>query len=555
MEFRQYLNLTLLFDKPAFLIGENIKGTLILETKKPSLIEKIILEVDKVEEWKLEAYSPVNLVEKICVFDLDLNNEKTLQKVQDSYLMLGGKNEIPFNFRIDKEVCACFEYPLPDKYCSVRYHLNVNIYSCHFQQLTWNHYLCLLSRPIINVDNQLLTKTIEKNIKKWNLIGLGSIKMTVTIPENNYKINSQIKINVHIDNTKGKDPTKEIKIKLMRYLIFYGKNKDTKFSGEKTVLETKFNTPVLPGGKQAFECIVYLKENDIKRYAYDKKNVSPYGINMENIDYYMPSIFSKLISCQYELGVSLYFNSYVSDSERPRVKFPIYIVHQSVLEYQNEIQRKNELDKMNQNNIFNIKSNNFEDKNNNNNINYNNFDNNKNIINNNLNYHNIKYNQNYYNKNQEDNLPSFETIESAHQNNITKDGNNIDNDNYNQLESAPAAFTVEPKNDFCKNINNNTNINQNNIYNNNLNNINTQNINNQFSKPNYNTIYENNNHNFENNYSNQNKETNIINIFCNNQNNIGNNNNINIEEKIQNNNILDSKQNMNYINEKQNEIK
>ena len=27
------------------LIGENIKGTLILETKKPSLIEKIVLEI------------------------------------------------------------------------------------------------------------------------------------------------------------------------------------------------------------------------------------------------------------------------------------------------------------------------------------------------------------------------------------------------------------------------------------------------------------------------------------------------------------------------------
>ena len=52
MELRQYLNLTLLFDKPTFLIGEYIKGTLILETAKPSLIEKIILEVNMVEEWK-----------------------------------------------------------------------------------------------------------------------------------------------------------------------------------------------------------------------------------------------------------------------------------------------------------------------------------------------------------------------------------------------------------------------------------------------------------------------------------------------------------------------
>ena len=164
MDCKQDLNLTLLFDKPTFLIGEFIKGTILLETEKPSLIEKIILEVKMVQEWKIESYNPTptNLVEKVCAFGLDLNSGKTLQKVQNSYLMLGGKNVIPFNFRIKKELCSCFEYPLPDKYCFVRYHLNVKIYSCHFNQLTWQHYLCLLSRPIINIENQLLTKTIEK---------------------------------------------------------------------------------------------------------------------------------------------------------------------------------------------------------------------------------------------------------------------------------------------------------------------------------------------------------------------------------------------------------
>ena len=120
-----------------------------------------------IQKWKVEAlYNPVSNVENICDFDLDLNNAKTLQKVQNSYLMLGGKNTIPFSFRIDKEICSCFEYPLPDKYCFVRYHLNVKIYSCHFNQPCLRHYLCLLSRPIINIDNQLLTKTNGKNIKK-----------------------------------------------------------------------------------------------------------------------------------------------------------------------------------------------------------------------------------------------------------------------------------------------------------------------------------------------------------------------------------------------------
>ena len=219
MDCKQVLVLKLFFAKPEFYIGDFIKGTLLLESERPSILEKIVFEINKVENWGFEGSQPVSHSEIICSFDLDLNNGKTLTKIQNCYIMPGGKNKIPFNFKINKQLLPSFEYPLQDKFAFLRYHFNIKIYSSSFIKLVWNHYLNLLSRPVINLQKELLTKTIEKNVKKWNLISAGSSKLTVTIPENNYKINSGIKVTIVVDNTLGKEQAKEVKIKFLRIIF------------------------------------------------------------------------------------------------------------------------------------------------------------------------------------------------------------------------------------------------------------------------------------------------------------------------------------------------
>ena len=632
MECKQNLSLKLLFAKPAFFVGEFIKGTLLLETEKPSVIEKIIFEINMVQEWQIEPNPPRNFIQNMCLFNLDLDNGKTLQKMQNSYIMPGGKNTIPFSFKLIKEAFPCFEFPLSDKYGFLRYHFNVKIFSCHFYKLIWNHYLCLLARPVININNQL-TQTIGKNVRKLFLMDLGSALLTVTIPDNNYKISSQINVKIIIDNINGKEPTKETKVKFVRIINFFGTKNEVKFTEEKIIYETKVRTAVLPGRKEAFECLVYLKERDFRGYVYDKRNKNPYGFSLSDINFYMPTVFSKVFCCQYELRASLHFNSFVAENDRPRAKFPIYIVHQTVLEQQTEIQRQIDLDKAkannnkninnNKNQILNNKTNNNNNYyNNNNNINNNNYYNNMQRINNNISNNNINnnannihnnenniydYNQNYNDDdNLDDNLPSRETLEFAHQNNITQDGNNIDDDYSNQYESAPVAFNQEPKNDSNNNMNNNSinyndkinqnnnynnNINQNNNYNNSINqnnnynnNINqnnnynnnnnlndrnylskSQNENNLIPKPNFNNIYQSTNNNINNNYPNPNienrfnKENNLMHSYNNNMNNFRNNNNMNNNmnnaQKPPNYNILENKPNMNSINEKTNKVK
>ena len=430
MDCKQILDLKLYFAKPQFYIGDFIKGTLLLESQRPSIIEKIIFEIVAVENWTLEGTSPSTWSETICSFDLDLNNGKSLQKIQGCYMMPGGKNKIPFNFKINRQLFPSFEFPLQDKFSYLRYHFNIKIYSSSFVKLVWNHYLCLLSRPIINLQKAILTQTIQKNIKKWGLVGIGATKLTVSIPENNYKVNTEIKVTIVVDNTQGKEEAKEAKVKLIRTIEFYGTKNEVKYKDEIALYDIVLKTPVNPGRSETFKCSVPLVEKDLKRYIYGKLNPNPYDLNTNNILSYMPSIRGKVFSCKYELKVTLYFNTFVSKNDRPRAIFPIYLIHQTVREYQTEIQRQIEQDMIKQDQIMESINRNYQ------------FNNDKKLVNN------------------DNNLPSLNEInyQNNNNNNITLAGSNIgDGDYSNQYESAPVAapppLQGDPNNNFSLNNN------------------------------------------------------------------------------------------------------
>jgi len=479
MDCKQVLNLRLYFAKPKFFIGDFIKGTLLLESQRPSIIEKIIIEVLCVENWTFQNNNPVAWSEVICSFNLDLNNGKSLTKIQDCYMMPGGQNKIPFNFKINKQLLPSFEFPLLDKFSFLRYHFNVKIYSSSFIKLIWNHYLCLLARPIINLQKQVLTQTIQKSLKKWGLVGIGTTKLTVSIPQNDYKVNSEIQLTVVVDNKQGKEAAKEAKVKLSRIIEFYGTKNEVRFKDETAIFEALIKTPVAPGQTQAFNCVIYVREKDVKRYIYNKANGNPYDLKMNDILNYMPSIQGRVFSCKYQLKVSLYFNTFVAYNDRPRAIFPIYLVHQTFSEFQADIQRQIEQD--------------------------------KNIVNN------------------DNNVPSFVDVNNNINNNksITLAGNNVgDGDYSNQYEcapvAAPVAFQGGQNNNFGMNNNNNNIINQNppppNYANNNFNNQNppppnyaNNNFNNQNPPP---PNYANNNFNNHNppppNYANNNFNSNKI---------------------------------------------
>lgn len=220
MDKKQNLEVKINYDKPAFYVGELITGNLVLNSEKSSIIEKIVAEIYLIQKWIIDDNS-ILLKKSIGNTEFDLS--ASLSKVEGCYVMKGGSNKIPFKIKINDFLDPCFEYPLKDKYAFLRYKLDIMIYSMSFKNTSFNFSLRLLSRPNIDYKKKFLTKSVSNPLKKWGLFGIGTPSLTVSIPDNNVKYDdNNFKIIINIDNRNGKESTKELKVKLMRTIEFYG---------------------------------------------------------------------------------------------------------------------------------------------------------------------------------------------------------------------------------------------------------------------------------------------------------------------------------------------
>ena len=450
---KQNLQINLRFIKKFFYIGEPIEGHLTLISERPSIIEKILVEIHCFQSWKFNSKQSLSIKDKIETIELDLSHAPSLSQVQGCYVMPGGENIIPFKLKISENICPCFEYPLGDIYGYLRYSFDIQIYSTSFNNTFSRFCLPLYSRPSIDNKNKLLSKSTTKTLKKWGLFGIGTTILTVSIPDNNFKYNdNNFKAIIYVDNSNGRANTHEIKVKLIRLIQFLNQQKQIIYKEENVISAITLPARVEPRQKNYFECLLSLKENNTNRYQYNKNNICPYELKMPDINFFMPSLNSSYILCKYELNISLNFECHVSESSLPNISFPIYLVHQSTIEYllelqKNKIENKFENKQTNEiNNIINID--------NKNNIN------NNNLINNDLN--NELINQidtpffqnnnndivNMNNNEQNENLISTDNNIIEDDKFLTNDGNNsliIDNNNGNNIN--------------C-NFNNNTNINK-----------------------------------------------------------------------------------------------
>ena len=403
------------FNKSFFFVGEFINGNIEINVISNIIISGITIEIFLTENWKIkdgENDNSENFVKKIVVYNIDLKRIKDLKKVNNNFLLNNGINFIPFNFRFSEENNPSFEYPLPNKRAFARYTFTVNIKSSYLSG-SKSCYLCLISRPIIN-DDKILSKSIKQHVKKWKLFDKGETLLKISLQENNYKYDSNCKLNIEIDNSKGKTNTKEYKIMLYRKIKFKNKSGKIKCQDETIIINDIIKAVVPIGNKGIFEYTLNFKEiNTEKKYNYNNE-INPYNIDMNKINYFMPSINGQIITCEYEIKVSLYFDCFVDYNHRPRVIIPVYLVHQLPIDYQLEIQEQIDFENA-------LKKSQKEEEDNINNKYFNNQQlKNKDKYNNDM---------NNMNEEEEDNdLPSLEVIEEARKNQIKDNENKINND-------------------------------------------------------------------------------------------------------------------------------
>jgi len=324
--------LSIIFDKPSYFTDEEISGQVELNNTTQLVLSEITLSLNLLENWLKLSSVPIGETNRQLILAYNLNVRQSLHIPTSLVNLSPGKFVFYFRFKLPQNLNPCFEFPTTETKGYIRYSLDANIVSPYIQGAT-SSYMLLKSRPKNKPEQSIFTSSNE--IFKWNMFSEGSATLNVSLVnnENNIKYGGEIKFNIDIDNTKGKLTASECKVVLLRKLELKartsGEVKDT--INNECVVKI-FPTEVKTKEKKSFPCSISLEDMD-KNLFNLKEEKLPYT-NITDLSFFVPSVSSKILNCQYTLRVTLYFNSFVAYKHRPRVFIPINICHQSREEFQ-----------------------------------------------------------------------------------------------------------------------------------------------------------------------------------------------------------------------------
>ena len=351
--------LSIIFDKPSYFTDEEISGQVELNNTTQLVLSEITLSLNLLENWLKLSSVPIGETNRQLILAYNLNVRQSLHIPTSLVNLSPGKFVFYFRFKLPQNLNPCFEFPTTETKGYIRYSLDANIVSPYIQGAT-SSYMLLKSRPKNKPEQSIFTSSNE--IYKWNMFSEGTATLNVSLinNENNIKYGGQIKFNIDIDNTKGKLNASECKVVLLRKLELKARTSgDVKDTINNECVVKIFPTEVKTKEKKSFPCSISLEDMD-KNLFNLKEEKLPYT-NITDLSFFVPSVSSKILNCQYTLRVTLYFNSFVAYKHRPRVFIPINICHQSREEFQymnlNSQIINNSNNNNNNNNINEINSN------------------------------------------------------------------------------------------------------------------------------------------------------------------------------------------------------
>jgi hypothetical protein len=352
----QSLSITL--DRASFFVDEYIQGKVELNSSTQLVINDISISFQILENWlsKGDDGHAISDMYNECLLTMNLDIKRKLNINANLISLNPGKYIFPFYFKIPKVVQACFEYPTTESKASIRYSLTAQLLS-PYAQGTASTYVLLKSRPIL--QNKQLFFTNSTSTHKWGLFSGGSTTLNISILNgtDNFRNGENINFNIDIDNSKGKIGAEECKITLSRIIKLKSKfGKVVKEIKNDCCLSQKFATQVAINERKNFNVSLSLMNMDTKIFNFKEVNI-PY-INITDMSYFLPSINSYLLECDYNLKATLYFTNFVKHDERPRIIIPIRICHQSLPEYNSEVQNYLARQNSNNNNQYFVNQNN-----------------------------------------------------------------------------------------------------------------------------------------------------------------------------------------------------
>ena len=320
---------------------EPIKGEVWLEPNQPVIISDIVIRLKLQEGWVYNETSDkvISEMNAVILSEKALNIGKILNIPTNLISLSAGKFHFPFSISPPGPIQPSFEHPFPNRRGYVRYSLQAETISQYFRT-TGENPVIIKSRPLVLNSPLLFSSCV--NVHNWGFFQKGTTILNASYPTNNYKIGDAIPLTINVDNSRGMLDVVQLKIVLIRKTIFTKINQAEKYPSEKIIYKQDYNFLVPSRTRNSYNCSITLRDNELN-FNYNAV-YNPYPF-LNDCNIIMPSVDSLTIKCEYSIKVSVYFNSYVTYSYRPRVILPLSVTHQLLDDYKLEKKENEDLEK------------------------------------------------------------------------------------------------------------------------------------------------------------------------------------------------------------------
>ena len=319
--------------------GQTLKGKIELVPDSQIYVNDIELTFFCIEEWnysKSENKTDKATYKK-CISIKDLGINKYLPEGENNLIRLDPILHLfPFEIKLPNLLYPSIEYPKNNCKAYLRYYLLAKLESPNTELSTSK--LIFVYCPSKRDNSNFFEEKIF-GVKKWGMFGKGSTKVKASLFMKCFRFSDDIPINIEIDNINGKMKVNLVKINLVRKITLKDNNDfKVKYSYNDKAMKKVYKVEVKSGKKEVYDFKFPLKEIFHKEFSFFD-NANLYNWN-KSYSEFIPSIESNILSCQYLLKITLYFDSFLKKADRPRVFLPIFLVHK--IENNNNVIPNNE---------------------------------------------------------------------------------------------------------------------------------------------------------------------------------------------------------------------
>jgi hypothetical protein len=334
--------MTIDLPKALYFPGEELKGNIWLKTSQDLEVYCLELKLQMQENW---SFTPeretITESNNQILIDLSIDINNSLKHSDDLTILPKGEYTFPFTFIIPDYLSPSFEFiGMNQDYIHIRYMFYTCLLSNQGEKYCLSNINYLILRSLPKLLSSSLTYSSCIDVHSWILFPQGTTVLNVSYDKNTFSFDEYLKIKCHVDNSRCKLNIKHLKITLTQKIIFKDINGNGNgrnyYGNEFQAVKLNINCKA---GQIVEDLIIQLPLDNTKinTHLYQQKNLNsnskqkiPYYYMIKNhkeIFKFQPSVNSTLITCEYEIKVSLHYDSVVNYANRPRVFMPFSLTH------------------------------------------------------------------------------------------------------------------------------------------------------------------------------------------------------------------------------------